>query len=90
MQQIGAFSDSVLKNSLARTYALSFSVPLAIKLVQEGHRVYSNHKNDKLRDYYMHDKLYNVRKKKGLLNDTYAKEKVSDVASNLNPLKKLR
>ena len=73
---------SRLKNSgtIGKIVGATLASSAAVSAVAAGHRLYSNHRNDLLRNYYMNSNRYNVKKEKGILDKTNIDKKAKKIA----------
>lgn len=83
------FAEAILNRDLSRLKnigtigkiaGVTLGASVAVSAIAAGHRLYSNHRNDLLRNYYMNSNRYNVKKEKGLLYDTGIKETAKKAA----------
>lgn len=73
---------SRLKNvgTIGKITAATLGASAAVSAIAAGHRLYSNHRNDLLRNYYMNSNRYNVKKEKGILDKTNIDKKAKKIA----------
>ena len=85
MRAISTKNLAPLKNTdtVGKVIGVSLGSAVAIGAISAGHRLYSNHKNDLLRNYYMNSNRYNVKKEKGILYDMGIKETAKKAAETV-------
>ena len=82
---LGSNGNKIIKTNdqMKKVLITSLVLPIAAKGIQGAHKIYSNHKDDKLRSYYMNYNRYNVKETKGTFHGTKTEAAVNRAKSDV-------